>query len=85
MLLTGAGCLLTAAATSVADGLPADQLQLPAGKRRKTQMRRMQVVLLGDSSHTMTPQMGQGCACGLEDVSVLQQVQNLTPCPLQLG
>ena len=30
----------------------------------------VQTVLLGDAAHTMTPVMGQGLNCGLEDVSV---------------
>ena len=33
-----------------------------------------QVVLLGDAAHTMTPILGQGLNCGLEDVIVLADV-----------
>ena len=34
----------------------------------------LQVVLLGDAAHTMTPILGQGLNCGLEDVIVLAHV-----------
>ena len=34
----------------------------------------LQVVLLGDAAHTMTPILGQGLNCGLEDVIVFADV-----------
>lgn len=33
----------------------------------------MQVVLMGDAAHTMTPILGQGLNCGLEDVAIFAQ------------
>lgn len=34
----------------------------------------LQTVLLGDAAHTMSPILGQGLNCGLEDVQVLANV-----------
>ena len=34
----------------------------------------LQVVLMGDAAHTMTPILGQGLNCGLEDVAVFAQI-----------
>ena len=42
----------------------------------------MQVVLLGDSSHCISPVLGQGCNAGLEDCHVLGQVRIALPLSL---
>ncbi len=34
----------------------------------------LQVVLMGDAAHTMTPILGQGLNCGLEDVAAFSQI-----------
>lgn len=34
----------------------------------------LQVVLMGDAAHTMTPILGQGLNCGHEDVAVFSQI-----------
>ena len=37
----------------------------------------LQVVLLGDAAHTMTPILGQGLNCGIEDVQVFANTLQL--------
>ena len=39
----------------------------------------MQVALVGDAGHTMTPILGQGCNSGLEDARLLVNALTQTP------
>jgi 2-polyprenyl-6-methoxyphenol hydroxylase-like FAD-dependent oxidoreductase len=53
---------------------PGDLIHNELSEVRHTPWHRGRVVLVGDAAHAMTPNMGQGAAMALEDVSVLSEL-----------